>query len=203
VTRAQRNGYEVVAATVSAPAVSRRLSRLAPRSAKVGLGRPFKASPRTTGFRVTQRTVWEVEVWWRASADADPAASEAVYEGLTEELTGSGFDVARQEKDPGLRVTRLREPTAAEWAVLGAVAPRPVDCDRNGATEQIAAADVYPLVHSGLLTLIRYPLVRNSPWEPATAYMLALAGPGCTLLETLLRHEGSIPSADSGRKGAI
>jgi hypothetical protein len=51
----QRNGYEVVTATVSASAVSRRLSRLVPRSTKVGLGQPFKASPRTTGFRVTQR----------------------------------------------------------------------------------------------------------------------------------------------------
>lgn len=188
--RAQRNAYQVVADTVSASALSRRLSRLAPRSTKVGLGRPFKASPRTTGFRVTQRTTWAVEVWWRAPADADPAAVEAVYAGLTEELTGAGFDVDRQEKDdPGLRVTRMREPTAAEWAVLGAVAPHPVDCDRHGATKQIAAEDAYALVHSGLLTLIRYPLVRNDPWEPAMAYLLALAGPGAALLETLRRHE--------------
>ncbi|MGW1807187.1 hypothetical protein [Streptomyces sp. NPDC002078] len=185
----RRNGYEVVTATVSASAVSRRLSRLAPRSTKVGLGQPFKASPRTTGFRVTQVTAWEVEVWWRAAADADPAAAEAVYAGITEELTDAGFDVARREKAPGLRVTRQREPTAAEWAVLGAVAPRPVDCDRYGATEQIAAEDAYELVHSGLLALIRYPLVRKNPWEPAMAYLLALAGPGASLLETLRRHE--------------
>jgi hypothetical protein len=70
------------------------------------------------------------------------------------------------------------------------------------ATEQIAAEDAYELVYSGLLTLIRYLLVRNNPWEPAAAYLLALAGPGAVLLETLRRHEPeaeiSTPESEEG-----
>jgi hypothetical protein len=110
-----------------------------------------------------------------------------VYAGITENLTDTGFDVAHQADE--LRVTQLREPNPAEWAALEAVAPHPVDCDRHAATPQIDAADAYTLIHSGLLTLIRYPLVRNNPWEPAEAHLLALAGPGRALLETRLRHE--------------
>jgi hypothetical protein len=91
-------------------------------------------------------------------------------------------------------VTRLREPTAAEWAALGAVAPHPVDCDHNGATEQIAAEDAYKLVHSGLLTLIRYPLVRNTRGNrrwPTCLRSPALAPPcwrPCGAMKTRTSH---------------
>lgn len=195
------NAYEVVQATVKAAAISRRLHKVRSRSEKIGFGRAWKASPRTTGFRVAQSHPFQVEVWWRAPADEYPAVTEEAYAAMTEDLEGAGYDVARHPgPGPGkgtLLVTRKREPTEAEWAVLEKVAPHPVDCARDGAADGITADAARPLVRSGLLTQITYPLVRRHVYDPQTGYMLTLSTDGRKLLETRIEHERWLRQARS------
>ncbi|MDW8803715.1 hypothetical protein P1P68_02545 [Streptomyces scabiei] len=195
------NAYEVVQATVEAAVISRRLRKVRDRSEKVGFGRAWKASPRTTGFRATQSHPFQVEVWWRAPADEDPAVAEEAYAAMTDDLKGAGYDVARHP-GPGLSegvllVTRKREPTEAEWAVLEKVAPHPVDCARDGAADCITADAAGPLVRSGLLDRISYPLVRRHVYDPHAGFMLALSSGGQKLLEARIEHERWLRQARS------
>ncbi|MCX5278006.1 MULTISPECIES: hypothetical protein [Streptomyces] len=194
------NAYEVVQATVGAAAISRRLRKVRDRSEKVGFGRAWKASPRTTGFRATQSHPFLVEVWWRAAADEDSSVAEEAYTAMTKDLEDE-YDVARHP-GPGLHegallVTRKREPTEAEWAVLEKVAPHPVDCERDGAADGIPADAASPLVRSGLLTRITYPLVRRHVYDPHAGFMLALSTDGQKLLEARIKHERWLREARS------
>lgn len=187
------NAFEVVEATVEAAVVSRRLRKVRDRSEKMGFGRAWKASPRTTGFRATQSHPFKTEVRWRAPAGADPTIAEEAYAAMTEDLESAGYDVARHPgpgiSEGALLVTRRREPTEDEWTALEGVAPHPVDCARNGATDGIAADTAAPLIRSGLLTQIRYPLVRHHVHDPHEGLMLVLSLDGRRLLEARIKHE--------------
>jgi hypothetical protein len=195
------NAYEVVQATVEAAVISRRLRKVRDRSEKVGFGRAWKESPRTKGFRATQSHPFLVEVWWRAATDEDPSVAEEAYAAMTKDLEGAGYDIERHP-GPGLSegallVTRKREPTEDEWAALEKVAPHPMDCARDGATDGITAGVAGPLIRSGLLTTITYPLVRRHIYDPEKGFMLALSTDGRKLLEARIKHERWLREARS------
>ncbi|MGW3045774.1 hypothetical protein ACWC9T_38505 [Kitasatospora sp. NPDC001159] len=153
---------------------------------------PFKASPRSVGFRVSQAGSWTVEVWWQPGADDDQSVAEAAYAALRDELLDD-FDVERHP-GPGykkgiLLVTRLREPTEKEWAALDAVAGHPLDCTRDHGADGVPADTAQLLMWSGLMVLLTYPLVRRHVYDPQQGTMPALSTNGRRLLEDRIAHE--------------
>jgi hypothetical protein len=187
------NAYEVVQAAVEASAVSRRLSKVRDRSEKAGFGRAWRESPRTTGFRATQSHPYQVEVWWRAAPGDDPSVAQEAYAAMTEDLEGAGYSVARHP-GPGLSegallVSRKREPTDDEWTALEKVAPHPIDCTHEGVADGVPVTAVGPLIRSGLLAQVAYPLVRHHAWQPHVGFLLALGNEGRKLLEARIKHE--------------
>ncbi|WP_042404448.1 hypothetical protein [Streptacidiphilus carbonis] len=188
------NALAVVRDRIGAQTISRRLAAVRSRSQKLGFGRAFQASPRSVGFRVAQEGPFKVQVRWRAGADDDPAATEDAYAALAQQLVADGYDTERHP-GPGpntgtLVVTRKREPTAAEWAALETVAPHPLDCTRDGAAAGVPAETAQSLVWSGLLEVVKYPLVRHHVYDPHQGTLLALSTDGRQLLERRIEHQG-------------
>lgn len=184
---------DVVLDLISASAISRALSADGfSKDATVGRQRrPYEPLARTGGFRVTQGPRWRVEVWQRA---ADAPERAAVYAGMTATLTGRGYrvehnaEVVRDE----LRVTRLRAPTAGEWAVLDRLAGSPLMLEApqlreayESGTEGLSADVLDALHRSGLLAIgTSIPTLRDPRLDtrPISACVLSLSAAGVALL---------------------
>ncbi|MDT0382658.1 hypothetical protein RM572_28310 [Streptomyces sp. DSM 42041] len=87
-------------ARVSPAAVSHRLPTVRQRTAKVGRGRPFTESPRTTGFKARQENPQRVSVWWRPRDGHGPEVAERAYADLTAELEGAGYTARTSPRNP-------------------------------------------------------------------------------------------------------
>jgi hypothetical protein len=187
------NALAVVRDQVGASAISKRLAEISDRTEKIGYGLPFKASPRSTGFRASQASPLKVEVWWRLAEGEEASVAEQAYAELEKHLLDSGYDVERHPgpgfKEGILLVTRMREPKRAEWAALEAIAPHPVDCERDGSTDGIPAEAVQALLWSGLLSMLKYPLVRRHARDSPDGVLLALSTAGRKLLEDRIAHQ--------------
>lgn len=185
---------DVVVDLISAGSVSKALAAAGfTKDAKVGRqSRPFEPLARTGGFRARQALPWRVQVWQR---QGDEQAREQTYTRMGQALTGLGYQVERDTQPVSagaLLLTRLRPPSAQEWAALDLLAARPLILDAaqlrdafNSGTKQIPAEVLAALHRSELIEIgKRFPLLRwpESDTHPEYGSLLSLSSASLALL---------------------